>query len=341
MNKKYLLWLCCWMAPVLLAGQNLTFDPEKKRVLRMPIRLNHNLILIPIQINNSDELKFILDSGIQAAILTELAMGQELSLTYAREVELRGLGNGERVKALQSSGNRFKIGQSITGWHQFMFVMLKDIFQMSTKLGERVHGLIGYPVFKSFVIHVNYHSRWVSFYRPDAFRPPKGNKYIRLPLSIEDTKAYVWARAVQESGDTVAVKLLLDTGASHALWLNVHDHERLRMPEAGREMFLGRGLNGDIRGQMGRISTLLLGDFALRDPLVAFPDSASAHEVFAVGERDGALGGEVLRRFDVTIDYPNQMLYLRPNRYANDPFEYNMSGLEITNPLPGLPFFEV
>jgi C-terminal processing protease CtpA/Prc len=57
--------------------------------------------------------------------------------------------------------------------------------------------------------------------------------------------------------------------------------------------------------------------------------------------RQGSIGGEILRRFEVIIDYPHQKLYLKPNRYLKDPIYYNRAGLEIVAPMPDFPYFLV
>ena len=322
-------------------AQEMHFLRENRRSLRLPFIFNSNLMIIPVRVNRSQPLYFIMDSGVQACILTELAIGDELNLRYARRVKLRGLGVGGDIEALQSVSNTFLIDNKIKGTRQFMFVMLQDIFHLSSKLGRQVHGLIGYPVFKDFIVQIDYHRKYVRFLNPRRYQPKVRRRTIRLPLEIDETKAYLQAKVVQDQGDTVSVKLLLDTGASHALWLNPNSKEALRVPEKQEEMFLGRGLNGNIYGRLGRVQSVILGDLSLENPIVAFPDSASASDAFGVGGRNGAIGAEILRRFDVTIDYPNEQLLLRPNRYFDDPFEYNMSGLELISPLPGYPFFEV
>ena len=47
-----------------------------------------------------------------------------------------------------------------------------------------------------------------------------------------------------------------------------------------------------------------------------------------MGDRKGSLGGEILRRFTTIFDYPNQKIYLKKNGNYNDPFHFNMSGLD-------------
>ncbi|NQU88301.1 MAG: PDZ domain-containing protein [Mariniphaga sp.] len=41
------------------------------------------------------------------------------------------------------------------------------------------------------------------------------------------------------------------------------------------------------------------------------------------------------------MDYRNQRLTLRPTSKINDAFNYNMSGMEVANPMPGLPIFTI
>ena len=45
--------------------------------------------------------------------------------------------------------------------------------------------------------------------------------------------------------------------------------------------------------------------------------------------RNGSLGGEVIKRFDWFVDYKNELVYFKPNKYFDDAFNYNMSGIEV------------
>ncbi len=45
--------------------------------------------------------------------------------------------------------------------------------------------------------------------------------------------------------------------------------------------------------------------------------------------RNGSLGGELLKRFNIVFDYPGGKVTLRKNKYFDDPFQYNMSGIDL------------
>ncbi|HNZ71746.1 MAG TPA: PDZ domain-containing protein, partial [Prolixibacteraceae bacterium] len=105
--------------------------------------------------------------------------------------------------------------------------------------------------------------------------------------------------------------------------------------------FLGVGLGGDLYGHKGRISALWIGGRFLDLPIVSYPESGFINQVIEQENRNGSIGGEILRRFTTIFDYKNKMLVLRPNGDFNDGFYYNMSGLEIINPVPGIPVFTI
>jgi C-terminal processing protease CtpA/Prc len=47
------------------------------------------------------------------------------------------------------------------------------------------------------------------------------------------------------------------------------------------------------------------------------------------GDRNGTVGGEILRRFNIVFNYAENEIHLRKNSNFGDPFRFNMSGLEL------------
>ena len=106
-----------WILLVSLAGcirKELVGDRESRDLritnpyraeITIPFDLVNNLVVIPLNINDSDPLFFILDTGVSRNIITELAANQEFTINYDRDIELRGLGSSSAVPALISSGN--------------------------------------------------------------------------------------------------------------------------------------------------------------------------------------------------------------------------------------------
>ena len=70
-----------------------------------------------------------------------------------------------------------------------------------------------------------------------------------------------------------------------------------------------------------------IGKFKIKDVIASFPDDRRPHVNIAV-PRDGNLGVGILKKFNVIFDYPENILYLKPDEFYNEPFEHDMSGME-------------
>lgn len=54
-----------------------------------------------------------------------------------------------------------------------------------------------------------------------------------------------------------------------------------------------------------------MADFEFKNPIVSFPDSSSIKNVKMVVDRIGSVGGEVLKRFTIILDYADRKMYLK------------------------------
>uniref|UniRef100_UPI00374D8032 PDZ domain-containing protein n=1 Tax=Flavobacterium sp. TaxID=239 RepID=UPI00374D8032 len=90
-----------------------------------------------------------------------------------------------------------------------------------------------------------------------------------------------------------------------------------------------RGFSGNIYGKRSRIDKFKIGKYEIESPTISFPDTLSLQSVSMVEGRNGSIGGEILKRFDVLFDYSNKKMYIKKNSDFSEPFNYNMSGLEI------------
>jgi hypothetical protein len=316
------------------------FENPKKKSITINFKSSSNLIIIPVAINNSDTLNFILDTGVKYPIITELPFVNKLNLNYLQPIDMKGLGDGEPITAYRSGNNTISLN-GLVAYDQEVHMIINENFQISQILGIPVHGMIGFNLFKDYVVRIDYETHTITLTKPEFFTYRQRDKDIILPLIFEQNKPFVKTSIVTDKNEEVPVKLLVDTGASDALWLSTSSDNRISLPEKSVEMFLGRGLSGDLFGKKGRIGALWVGPLVLYEPIVAFPDSEMVHQLMGRNDRNGTLGAEILRRFYVTMDYPNKRIILRPNSNLKDEFNCNMSGLEVSNPMPGLPIFLV
>jgi hypothetical protein len=322
------------------ANRGFLFDDPKEKSTTIKFKSASNLIIIPVTINESDTLNFILNTGVKYPIITELPFINKLNLNYMMPVNIQGQEEGVEMTAYRSANNSIKLG-GLTAWNQEVQMIIDENFQISHMLGLPVHGLIGFNLFKDFIVRINYAAEELTLYRPEYYKYRDRRNDVIMPLHVEGTKPFIRTSIVTDDLQEVPVKLLIETGASDAIWLSKNSDERINIPEKHIETFLGKGLSGDLYGIKGRIDGIWVGPLVLPKPIVAYPSSDIIDQIITSNDRNGTLGAEILRRFIVTMDYRNSRLTLRPTYKVKDDFNYNMSGMEIINPMPGLPIFTI
>ena len=70
-----------------------------------------------------------------------------------------------------------------------------------------------------------------------------------------------------------------------------------------------------------------LGSFRLENLIAQFSRARRGDDASA--KYDGLIGGEVLRRFNVVFDYSRRRMMLEPNAQFSEPYEVDMSGLDL------------
>lgn len=301
---------------------------NKKKFEKVRFELINNLMVVPVELNGS-KLKFILDSGVSNPILFNLTMEDSIQINQVSQITLRGLGEGEPIDALRSTENTFKIGNAVS-YDQMIYVVLDKDLNFSTSLGIAVHGIIGYDVFKDFVVEANYGKQYLKLYPPKNFNYKESKrKSETLPLTIIGKKAYVNGAVTKEDDTEIPVKLLVDTGSSDALWLFNDVEKGLEVPTQHYEDFLGEGLNGSVFGKRTRLKGMRIGSFYFDDAKAAFPYKESFQAIKDLSNRNGTVGGEVLKRFNIVFDYPGNKISLVKNSNYNEPFQYNLAGIDL------------
>lgn len=293
----------------------------------IPFTLVNNLVVISAKVNGK-ELSFLLDTGIDKTILFNLKFSDSLILKNVEKIKLRGLGEGQPIEALKSKNNLLRINNIVNPNH-LVFMIIDDQFDLSTKMGIDINGIIGGDLFKDFIVKINYSNKKITFYNPKFYVYKKCNNCITLPLEFYNQKPYIDVFVEDHLGEEFKVKLLIDSGGGDALWLFENTHPKITVPDKFFEDYLGRGLSGSIYGKRSKIKKVRIGDFILENILVSYPDSTSIITVHKSKYRNGTLGAEILKRFHVIFDYQNSKITLKKNLFYKTPFLYNKSGMEL------------
>lgn len=341
MTRQLLFALFFVLSSLSVDGQVLGFSlADGKKKVQIPIEIHNNLIVVPVFLNGALPLKFILDTGVRTAILTEKAFTDILNLPYSRKYTISGPGGAKLVDAYVTNNVSLEL-PGVTGRGHAMLVLAEDYLELRNYLGTDVHGILGYELFSRFIVQIDYEKRLLTLMVPEAFKPRR--KYRVIPIAIEDTKPYLRTVIVLQDGTTLTTKLLVDSGASHGLMLEPSSDSRIVPPNDYVSSSIGRGLGGDIIGKVGRVKSLKLADYEMHDVVARFPDPNSYFDSLKMGStpRNGAIGGEVLSRFSVVFNFPREEMYIKKSTSLRKKFHFNLSGLTIKAKGSGLSTFEV
>ena len=88
------------------------FIANNRTSTRIPFQLHSNLIIVPVQINQSDTLYFILDTGVSNTIITDPDAFREKPLTLTRKIKLSGAGGGGQSDCFYSHKQQSEYGRS-------------------------------------------------------------------------------------------------------------------------------------------------------------------------------------------------------------------------------------
>ena len=308
-------------------GQNIGFDIiDNKNSIEIPFESHNNLIVIPVILNHRMPLRFVVDTGVRTSILTDRTFSDILNISYDRKIPLVGADGDREIIAYVANGISLKL-PGVVGQGQALLVLEEDYLQLKNYLGTDVHGILGYELFSRFVVEIDYDDQILRLYEPYSYKARKGRR--SLPLTVEDTKPYVFTSITLEDGTVIDSKFMLDTGASHSLLLDLDSHPNLVLPDNILRTSLGRGLGGTISGHIGRLKVAKFGKYEFEDVIASWPDRGSFSDILRKTGRQGTLGGGILSRFTVVFDYFNGYLYYRRNSNFRNRFEYNMSGLDL------------
>jgi predicted metalloprotease with PDZ domain len=79
--------------------------------------------------------------------------------------------------------------------------------------------------------------------------------------------------------------------------------------------------------QMTVVKEVKLGPFRFRNvPIYVFDD---VYNITSYPYLAGLMGNDLLRRFNVILNYERRDFYITPNKHFYDPFDYSYTGLEL------------
>ena len=295
--------------------------PSTTQPATIPIDVYSNHVYVKVCAGDRP-LDFILDTGAGATFL-DLHTAERFGVKLGSSFVGRGAGAGT-IAGAQLSGASVRLAGS--GLVQPVPSAL-DLSRLPPREGHRMDGILGYDFINRFVVAIDYAKQELRLYDARNFKYDGAGSSI--PITFSGGHPHVEAEVQLADGASLKGRMVVDVGAAGSLSLTkiFADENRLRDrvgPTIHRRA--GGGVGGAVNADIGRIASLKLGSVEIARPVTSLAgDSAGV----MTGNNDwvGNIGGDILRRFTVYLDYQHKRMILEPQAGAEEPFEADMSGL--------------
>jgi len=271
---------------------------------------------------NGRLLHVILDTGANDDILNARVVS-ELHLHVLDPQRVEQPGGAVEMGQVDSIGIR--LGAQLVDKMHFVSVPLDGLQPF---LGHSIDGILGYGFLSRFVVELDYDKREVSFFDPATYVAPRNATMV--PITFRGKSPLVSVKLARPDGTLLTTWLELDTGSFEGLGLDgawVKREGLLSGHEPTRPIF-GLAIGGETKGFRFRIPTAQVGPYVIARPVA----SATTSDNAGSGSSDiaGVLGGEILNRFHMVLDYRGSSILLVPaSRLAKRSEWMDMLGAQV------------
>lgn len=285
------------LLPVLVRSQ--TPDPSIKDAFAagnessFPFEFRQGMIFVPVRLNGSNQLSFVLDTG-STRMLVDRTLAKTLGLKITGQGSLQGAGAGRTPIEFVQNVSIALPGLETTGFE----FSTADLQPLQSSLGVKVDGILGYEVFRRFVVTIDYESKTLTLTLPKAFH--SGESMQALPIEFRNRWAFVKGQLVLPGPVTVEDSFLIDSGSGDAV-----DHPIVMKLQSRTPTQSGIGLGSAVQGATAQATSFRLGRYTLPTPSVSCCG--------ATDQTSKLIGNDVLKFFTVTLDYLSARMLITPN----------------------------
>jgi hypothetical protein len=304
-----------------LSAQEEFVPPDSKLITKIPFfQLSGGIIIIKAQLDGfADSLNFVLDTG-SGGISLDSSTVEKLKIPIVLSNKtIRGIAGVKKVSfaynhTLQMTG----IVVKNLDFHINNYELLTSVY------GVRIDGIIGYSFLRRYIVHLDFDKKLMEVHTPGRFRYPRGGQLLKpnfstLPLlqaHVEDSKSFL-------------NRFIFDTGAGLCFLLSREYVDDSSIFKSKRKFYptQAEGLGGKKKMEIAVMKSVKIGNYKFKKvPVHIFEDDFNVTNYPTLG---GLMGNDLLRRFNITLNYPEQSIHIKPNEHFSDAFDYSYTGLGI------------
>lgn len=304
-----------------LQAQEEFVQPAAKLITKFKfIQLSGGIVVFKAKVDNCvDSLNFVLDTGsggISLDSLTVVELGFKVSKS---ERTIRGIAGMKLVDFVYDHTLHLKgLDVPHLDFHINNYDLLTSVY------GVRIDGVVGYSFLRRFIVKVDFDDMEIQVFTPGSFKYPRGG-YMLTP----DFSNLPLQTALINDGRPIHNRYIFDTGAGLCFLLSKDFVEDSALLRSGRKIYptQAEGLGGKKTMNLTVVKEIKIGPYKFRKvPVHIFDDEFNVTSYPLLG---GIIGNDILRRFNMIINYPQQNIFIKPNSHIAEAFDYSYTGLGI------------
>lgn len=296
-------------------------SPDARLITSFPFsQLSGGIIIVRAQLDDyPDTLNFVLDTG-SGGISIDSTTGVYLKLAFVKtERTIRGIAG---IRTVDFTLNHTL---KLPGMESPHLDFHKNDYELLTSVyGVRIDGIIGFSFLRRYIVRIDYDTQKIEVYTPGTFRYPKGGYLLKpafstLPLQVASIK----------DDHAVMSRFIFDTGAGLSFLLSKDFVDDSLIFKKNRKFYptQAEGLGGKRKMNITVANEVKIGPYKFRKvPVHIFEDDYNVTSYPMLG---GLIGNDILRRFNVILNYPEQSIHIKPNTHFTESFDYSYTGLGI------------
>jgi hypothetical protein len=304
-----------------LTAQEVFVEPPTRLLTKVPfIQLTGGVIILRAQLNDfPDSLNFILDTGSSGISLDSTTVEYFKLKPVPTERNIKGIAGIKKVSFLYNQSLR--LGGLKTDSLNFH---INDYSLLTSVYGEKIDGIIGYSFISCYILKIDNDSLQLSVNSRGSIKYPKGGHTLKPAISMlaaQDVRV--------KDNRTIYTRQLFDIGAGLCMIFGKEfiEDSTLFSNKKKRWQKQAEGIGGKVDMELSVLKEAKIGPYKFRNiPVYIFDDVNNITNYPYMG---GILGNDLMRRFNMIINYAGGEIHLLPNKHYNDPFDYSYTGIEL------------
>jgi hypothetical protein len=295
--------------------------PPANLLARFPFtQLSGGIVIVKAQLDNyPDTLNFVFDTGSGGISLDSLTANYLKLASVKSEKTIRGIAGIKTVDF--TLDHTLKLPGLQT---QHLDFHINDYELLTSVYGIRIDGIIGYSFLRRYIVRLDYDNLYVEVFSPGSYKYPRGGYLLKPDFSTLPLQT-----ATVNDERAITSRFIFDTGAGLSFLLSKDFVDDSLVFKKNRKFYptQAEGLGGKTQMNISVIKEIKIGPYKFkRVPVHIFEDDYNVTSYPLLG---GLIGNDILRRFNVVLNYPEQSIYLKPNSHFNESFDYSYTGLGI------------